>query len=1251
MASGSDCTEEQVVEDSVDSDATTPPLRTNRHHFLGREFPSQTSAGLSEPVKGMENSREEPMFSSSEEDDSQQSQLLLPQSLQMSPHLPHVKPADSPVFPRQLQHLKKLPGVCPPHLGHLRPPGENSPVFPPPAKIRKLAGETRTEEELVANVDSDEDVTKEEPDNVANVESDTDVTKEETVASVEKETVSNVECDTDVTKKETVANIDNDSDVTKVEPVANINNDTDVTKVEPVASCDNDSDVTNMSDNVENQLEHDLGDTSCDLACKEQDGGEGMEGCHGDQSSKCSWEKTAAVQDSADRSAAATEGVEVTRLAEELKMHGERDLEKERITEENGRKRSKTCVEEGKKVESIQKVSEGSVMKVNKVSRIPDVLEENVEKDKEATKIPGISKESIEKSKEGTRTQDISEESVEMGKEGMMRTTDFSDGNVEKCKEARRTQDISQYEEEMQLLGKLEGRQEKLDPLLSTTDRQAAQKVRRELSCIQTLIGTLIQAHQRQRKAISALRDSEQMQDQMRLFVQRHKRLVQIFSVQKTATAKFKGQMKVTTTQSKVTGNSGREDIADQSQPATQTSSDKNEREMPIGRKSIGGKKGKNSDIASSTKSWSSDSSNVKFQGAEPSEKEKSSLRLPAAQKPPLSTSARTAEASLREAGTTAVLQTLDGSSMLRAVMKTGSLQMGQIVDVVSKDGQESVRYRVVGMESSGTPASANNQAAPNIQHGVENVAKSTTTAVSNVGHTPATSLSPASSKLAPAATNNAALNIQHHSENVAKSAATIVSNVAATTLSPTSSKLAQQANATTDSSQALLKALAWKPPFRPSNAAYSGAILSEEKTQDISEVTETDTRQTQEEKLNNLKGKTSEVSVQSRAEVLWQKIVPKQLVTSAKTVASAALKDCLVGSKGLSTTSLAGGRLQGLSTSGRAGGRLQGLSTSGRAGGRLQGPSTSGGTGGQFTQGLSTTAMAERQHQGVFTSVGAAGQFTQGLSTSGVVGGQYTQGLSTTTMARGQLQGVSNNDGAGEQHSQGLSTTGVEGGLPQTQGSELPTMSELLMTKLIHPGKDVLSCRGKGGLQFGSLSPEGAVLTQGGLTFSSVTQWHRAVWGHRSAQKRAMVYRQVCYKGTPLAEFSSGVASTTIPPAHLEQTGVTPAGKNIPPVPAHLSSIRNTCPEDVEMLEEQQPLSQSQQQQANVSHPSSGSTSPGETLPQDVSQDMRVLRPARILLITDEEFFVSRLRLPQNFWDSAEVKLNQFLEAALIFE
>ncbi|XP_019613495.1 PREDICTED: uncharacterized protein LOC109461559 [Branchiostoma belcheri] len=1184
----SDCTEEQVVEDSVDSDATTSPLRTNRHHFLGREFPSQTSAGQTEPVKGMENSREEPMFSSSEEDDSQQSQLLLPQSLQMSPHLGHLNPADSPVFPRHLQHLKKPPGVCPPHLGHLKQPGENSPVFPPPAKIRKLAGETRTEGEP----------------------SDT------------------------------------------------------VTKVETVANVDNDSDVTNLSDNVENQLEHDLGDATCDLAGKEQDGGEGMEGCHGDQSSKCSRGKTAAVHDSADRSAAATEGIEETRLSEEAKMHGERDLEKERITEENGRKRSKTCVEEGKKVESIQKVSEGSVMKVNKVSRIPDVLEENVEKDKEATKIPDISKESIEKSKEGTRSPDISEESVEMGKEGMTRTTDFSDGNVEKCKEARRTQDISQHEEEMQLLGKLKGRQEKLNPLLSTTDRAAGQKVRRELSCIQTLIGTLIQAHQRQRKAISALRDSEQMQQQMQLFVQRHKRLVQIFSVQKTATAKFKGQMKVTTTQSKVTGNSSRGNIADQSEPATQTSSDRNEMEMPIGRKYIGGKKGKKSAAStSSTKSWSSDSSGVKFQRAEPSEIETpplrrpaaqkpplststrtaeaplsskvseasttASLRHPAAQKPPLSTSNRTAEAPLREASTTAVLQTLDGSSMLRAVMKTGSLQMGQIVDVVSKDGQESVRYRVVGMESLDTPASANNQAAPNIQHGVENVAKSTTTAVSNVGHTPATSLSPASSKLAPAATNNAALNIQHHSENVAKSTATIVSNVAATTLSPTSSKLAQQANATTDSSQALLKARAWKPPFRPSNAASSGAILSEEKTQDISEVTETNARKTQEEKLKNLKGKTSEVSVQSRAEVLWQKIVPKQqLVTSAKTVVSAALKDCLVGSKGLSTTGVAVGQLQGLSTSGRAGGRLQGLSA----------------TGGQFTQGLSTSVMV-------------GGQYTQGLSTTAMAGGQL-QGLSTTVGGGGQLQGLSTTGvaGGGGQPTQGLSTTGVVEGLPQTQGSELPTVSELLMTKLVHPGRDVLSCRGKAGLQFASLSPEGAVQTQGGLTFSSVTQWHRAVWGHRSAQKRTMVYRQVCYKGTPLVEFS-GVAPATIQPAHLQPTqgtvitGVTSAGETTSPAPTHLSSIRNTYiyVEDVEMMEEQQPLSQSQQQQANVSLASSGSVTPGKT--QDVLEDLRFLRPASILLITDEEFFISRLRLPRNFWDSAEVKLNQFLEAALNFE
>ncbi|KAI8497273.1 Serine/threonine-protein kinase dclk3 [Branchiostoma belcheri] len=1227
MASCSDCTEEQVVEDSVDSDVTTSPLRTNRHHFLGREFPSQTFAGLSEPVKGMENSREEPMFSSSEEENSEQSQLLLPQSLQMSPHLGHLKPADSPVFPQHLQHPKMPPGVFPQHLGHLKPPGENSPVFPPPAKIRKLAGKTRTEGEPVADVDSDEDVTKEEPDNVANVESDTDVTKEETVANVEKETVSNVECDTDVTKKETVANVDNDSDVTKVETVANVasdsgvtkvetvanididsdvtkketvanvESDTDVTKVETVANIDNDSDVTNLSDNnVENQLEHDLGDATCDLAGKEQDGGEGMKGCHGDQSSKCSWEKRAAVQDSADRSAAATEGVEKTRLSEEAKMHGERDLEKERITEENGRKRSKTCVEEGKKVESIQKVSEGSVMKVKKVSRIPDVLQENVEKNKEATKIPGISKESIQKSNEGTRTQDISEESVEMGKEGT-RTTDVSEGNVEKCKEARRTQDISQHEEEMQLLGKLEGRQEKLNPLLSTTDRAAVQKVRRELSCIQTLIGTLIQAHQRQRKAISALRDSEQMQQQMQLFVQRHKRLVQIFSVQKTATAKFKGQMKVTATQSytKVTAQ----------KPPLSTST--RTAEAPL------------REAGTTAVLQTLDGSSML--------KETSSLHRPAAQKPPLSTSVRTAEAPLREASsTTAVLQTLDGSSMLRAVMKTGSLQMGQIVDVVSKDGQESVRYRVVGTESvANSVASTSYGVAPNIQHGVENVANSTATVVSNVGHINATALSPASSKLAPAFRNNQLdPNIQHSSENVAKSTATVVSNVAATTLSPASSKLAQlaqQANATTDSSNALLKARAWKPPFRPSNVASPVDSLSEEKTQDISEVTETNARKTQEEKLKNLKGKTSEVSVQSRAEVLWQKIVPKQLVTSAKTVASAALKDCLVGSKGLSTTGVAVGQLQGLSTSGRAGGQLQGLSA----------------TGGQFTQGMSTSVMV-------------GGQYTQGLSTTAMAGGQL-QGLSTTVGGGGQLQGLSTTGvaGGGGQPTQGLSTTGVVEGLPQTQGSELPTVSELLRTKLVHPGKDVLSCKGKGGLQFASLSPEGAVQTRGGLTFSSVTQWYRAVWGHRSAQKRAIVYRQVCYKGTPLAEFSSVVAPATSPPTYLEQTGVTPAGKNIPPAPAHLSSIRNTCSDDVEMLDEQQPASQSQQQQADVSLPSSGSTSPGKT--QDVLEDLRFPRPASILLITDKEFFVSRLRLPHNFWDSAEVKLNQFLEAALIFE
>ncbi|CAH1241741.1 Hypp6408 [Branchiostoma lanceolatum] len=233
-----------------------------------------------------------------------------------------------------------------------------------------------------------------------------------------------------------------------------------------------------------------------------------------------------------------------------------------------------------------------------------------------------------------------------------------------------------------------------------------------------------------------------------------------------------------------------------------------------------------------------------------------------------------------------------------------------------------------------------------------------------------------------------------------------------------------------------------------------------------------------------------------------------------------------------------------------------------------------------------------------------------------------------------------------------------------QTQGTEVPTVLELLRAQLIQPGKDVLSCKGKAGLQFASLLADGAVMTQGGLTFSKVAQWHRAIWGHRTGQKRAMVFRQVCYRGTPLAEVSAVVTpagQTTSPvPVHLQHTqgtGVAPTGQTVPPVtapvpvqlnhtqgtgvkPVHLQSTSSSAPEDVEMIGEQQ-----------VSLPSSGSSSPGNLAPQDAAQDNKVLKPASILLITDEELFVSRLLLPEKFWESAGVKLNQFLEAAVSFE
>ncbi|CAH1241740.1 Hypp6407 [Branchiostoma lanceolatum] len=451
-------TDDVVVEDSVDSDGTASPFRTSRlGHIVGRDkIANQTSTGLRKRAKDTESS-EEQMFSSSDEEDSEQSQLLLPQSPQISPHLSHLKPPDEPVFP--------------PHLPQLKPPDEDSPVFPPPAKLRKLSGETRT--------------------------------------------------------KHSVENVDNDSDLTQ------------------------------LSGNIEAQPELDLGHTTYDLARKEPDGRKEMEGCYGDQNSKCSLEAqqpklegdkvTAAVQDSAVRG---TTAMEETRLTQQVKTHPDGDLKKEGINKEGGTEKSESCVQKGKEVMGTQDVSEGS----------SEVYRER-------------------SSEEGSSSLGSLQESV----------VAVSDVGADKTM-------CQQHDEEMQLLGRLETRQEKLNPLLSTTDRATALKVRRELSCIQTLIATLIQAHQRQRSAINSL-STEQMQEQMQLFVQRHKRLVQIFSVQKTATAKFKGRMKVTATQS---------------------------------------------------------------------------------------------------------TKTLDGSSQLKAVLKAGSLQKGQIVEVVSKDGKQSVQYRVVGMESVG---------------------------------------------------------------------------------------------------------------------------------------------------------------------------------------------------------------------------------------------------------------------------------------------------------------------------------------------------------------------------------------------------------------------------------------------------------------------------------------------------------------------------------------------------------------------
>ncbi|XP_078581360.1 uncharacterized protein LOC144864847 [Branchiostoma floridae x Branchiostoma japonicum] len=854
---------DDVVEDSVDSDGTESPLRTNRDGLVMgmNRLASQSCAGPKKGAGDTDNSRllctgEEHMFSSSDEDDSEQSQLLLPQSLQISPHLPQLKhPGENtPVFPSHLSHMKSSGKHSPvlSHLPKLKHLPEKSPVFPPPAKIRKLSGETRTEEK----------------------------------------------------------------------------------------SVENDSDVSQLSDNVEPQPGVDLGNTSHDLAGEERNGGDGTEGCRGDQSSKCSWEgqqtkcegdeRAAAVQDSADRGAAANEGV----LSQERKLHREEQLRKEESSEEDGAERGENRLENGKEVVRGQDVLEG-------VGQGEDETER--------------SKTLLGKGKQVTRGQDVwgeSEVSKGEGSEKGSSSLDSLQESVAAVSDVGADKTLcEQHDEEMRLLGRLEARQEKLNPLLSTTDRATGLRVSRELSCIQTLIGTLIQAHQRQRRAISAL-STEQMQEQMRLFVQRHKRLVQIFSVQKKATAKFKGRMKVTASQSNTEVTSVSKDDADKSQPMSQTSSDiSNEREKLIGRKSVGCKKGRKS-AASSSKSGSSEGSSVKSQGSS-AKHTMTSIHSAAAQKLPLSNSSTTAEAlvtdSSKESATAVqVLQALDGSSHLRAVMKVGSLQKGQIVQVVSQGGREPVRYRVVGMENVGTegqvqtPASSDNGVTTTsgqaIQHVGENVAKSTATVVSVVGHTIATTVSARSSTLLS----------QHGSENVAKSAATVVSTIGhtvATTVSARSSTLLSQQVATTDCSQALLKTQAWKPPFKPSDGVSS--VI-----QGVSEVTGTNVRTTQGKMVNSAKGTAgTDICKQSRAEVLWQKIVPqvqKRSVSSAETVPSAALKECLVGKKGLSTTGGVG-HLQGRSTAGGAG-HLQGLSTMsiGATGGQVKGMSTTGGLGAQ---------------------------------------------------------------------------------------------------------------------------------------------------------------------------------------------------------------------------------------------------------------------------------------------------------------